>query len=83
MYRLVLNGLGIQLQLHVITCTCISGRAASPVAHPGCQVLSDILFSSHTVQFLNWSDLTLQSSSPVHVLALFDPFGVAVKLIKL
>ncbi len=53
------------------------------MAFPGYQVLSDILFRpdsecSHTVQFLDCSDLTLQSLSPG--LALYDPFGVDVPL---
>ncbi len=60
-------------------------ESSLPVAYPGYQVLSDILFRlgliancSHTVQYLDCSDLTLQSLSPV--LALYDPFGVDVPL---
>ncbi len=63
-------------------------ESSLPVAHPGYQVLSDVLFRlgliancSHTVQYLDCQqrlELTLQSLSPV--LALYDPFGVDVPL---
>ncbi len=59
-----------------------------PVAHPGYQVLLDILFRlqwpdsellSHSAVLRLWRlELTLQSLSPV--LTLYDPFGVDVPL---
>ncbi len=58
-----------------------------PMAHPGYQVLLDILFRlgliancSHTVQYLDCSDLNWLCNHYHLFLALYDPFGVDVPL---
>ncbi len=62
-------------------------ESSLPVAYPGYQVLSDILFRlgliancSHTVQYFDCSDLNWRCNHYHLFLALYDPFCVDVPL---